>query len=371
VLSVTGFTPTRLRLRDVCTALFATSIPKSFEDMTSKEKASMPLTSRRLALAAALTFAFGAAVAQTASPAPLDFKTATINPEDLLDTNKTLLVPTAYVTLVTEGRVAAAKQSGFFQSGNASAKAAASYKVAGLDKAFAQQLAQAVLDDLVTQLRAAGYTVLTYADVKDRDVVKAAQRETSAGPMGLPTKTEGGNTLVTAAPSDEQHFKSSFAGGEFAEFMGGGKSRFADATLILPQYTFFAPQAWAEGSRGYKSVSAEVNVAAGMTLVSAGAYWMGQPKSRMMRGAPGVATRQFVIVSEKTGELSKTADTTPQTANAVSSLLSTLTGAGNIQSSSSEYLLSIDRDAYRAGVLNGARGFNAEVAKAAAAAAKP
>ena len=323
----------------------------------------------RLMLTLAVAGLASAAAAQTAAPVPLAVSTVVVNPEDLLDTNKTVVVPTAYVTLITDGRVAATKQSGFFSSGNNTAKASASYRVAGLDKAYAQQLAQAAQNDFVSQLRAAGYTVLTYAEVKERDFVKAAQRETEVGALGLPVKSEGGNNFVTAAPSDEQHFKSGFAGGAFAEFQSGGKSRFTDATLIIPHYTFASPQAWAEGSRGYKSVSAEANVAPGMNLSAASAHWMGQPRLRMMRGIPGVATKEQVInTTEKAGELAKSADTTPQSANALGSALSALTGAGNIQRSSGEYVLTIDREAYTAGVLNGVRGFNAEVAKAAAAA---
>lgn len=308
-----------------------------------------------------------APAAATAPPA-LQVSVNVVNPEDLLDSQKTLVVPTLYLTLLTEGKVAATKQSGMFSGGNATARASAAYKVAGLDKAFAQQLAKAAYEDFVAQLRQAGYTVLTYADVKDRDHVRAAQRDTAAGALGLPERSEGGNAFITAAPSDEQLFKSGFAGGEFSEFISGGKPRFTDATLVIPHFTFHAPQAWAEGARGYKSVSAEANVAEGMNMFQARAHWMGQPKSRMMRGIPGVATKAQVInVTEKAGTLSKVADTTPQAANALGSVLSVF-GAGNIQRSGSEYLLTIDREAYSRGVLNGVRSFNAEVARAAAAA---
>jgi hypothetical protein len=176
-----------------------------------------------------------------------------VNPEDLLDTQKTLVVPTLYLNLLTEGKVSASKSSGMFSGSNNTARASASYRVAGLDKAYAQQLAQAAYDDLVAQLRQAGYTVLTYADVKDREVVRAAQRDSEAGPLGLPTGSEAGNSFVTVAPSDEQLFRSGFAGGAFSEFQSGGKSRFTDATLIIPHFSFQAPQAWAEGNAGYKA----------------------------------------------------------------------------------------------------------------------
>lgn len=327
---------------------------------------------------AALTLpAAAAAAAAVPAPAPeasadtLSGKRATpmpvaveaINPEDLLGASKTLIVPTAYVTLVTDGRVHASKQSGILQRGNASAHAAANFKSRGLDKAYAQQLARAAQDNLVAQLRSAGYTVLTYADVKDRDVFRDAGRE-----GGQVTASEGGLNTLTVAPSDEQLFKSGFAGGQFSEFISGGKTRIGDATLLIPQYTFHAPQAWAEGSRGYSSVSATANVAHGMNMASARVSWLGQPVSRMMRGIPGVATTKPVInVSEKVGNLSAGTDASPTAGNALSSALSNF-GAGDIQRSVTNYELTIDREAYAAGVMNGVQNFNAEVAKVAAAA---
>lgn len=306
------------------------------------------------------------AAAQPASPA-LQVPVNVVNPEDLLDSQKTLVVPTVYLTLLVDGRVAATKQSGLFSGGNNSAKAAASYQVEGLDKAYAQQLAQAAYDDVVAQLRGAGYTVLTWADIKDREMVRSLARDTSTGPMGLPTVSENGNNYVIATPSDEQFFKKGLGGGWFAEFQQGGKNRFTDATLIIPTYTIHAPQAWTGTSAGYKTISAEANVAEGMNLWVANAHWMGQPKSRMMRGIPGVATKQQVInVTEKAGTVSKAADTTPQAANVVSGLLGALTGSGSISASSGLYKLAIDREAYSQGVMNGVRAFNAELAKAAA-----
>lgn len=307
-----------------------------------------------------------AATPSGARATQLALKVEVINPEDLLDSGKTVVVPTAYVTLLTDGSVTAVKRSSAFQSGDATARANASYRVSGIDKAYAQTLAKAAYDDLIAQLRQAGYTVLTYGDVKDRDFIRAAGREPAAS---LPTKSEGGNNFVTAAPSDEQHFVSGTFGGIFSEFTSGGKSKFTDATLIIPQYTFTSPQSWGESSGGYKSVSAEANVAPGMNLLAARVNWIGQPRTRMMTGIPGVATKQQVInVTEKAGTLEKSADTTPTTANALSGLFNSLSGSGNIQKTSSEYLFTIDRDAYAGGVMNGVHNFNAEVARAAASA---
>lgn len=325
-----------------------------------------------VALALALAVAIACPLsAEEAAPTPVKpvFNVNVVNPEDLLDFSRTIVVPTVYVSLLTDGRVSAVKQSGLLQRGSNSVGASANYRVQGLDKAFAQELAKAAYDDFVAQLRQAGYKVLTYADIRDRDFVKSAARQSGGGALGLPTSSDGGNNFAIAAPSDEQHFSSGFVGGVFSEFITAGKSRFADATLIIPQYTLLAPQAWAEGSRSYSSISAEANVAPGMNLLVASANWIGSPKVRVMRGIPGVATKEQVInVAENAGTLEKIADTTPQAANVVSSALSLLSGAGTIKKTSGEYQLTIDRAAYSAGVLAGVRGFNAEVARAAAAA---
>lgn len=300
----------------------------------------------------------------------LKFSVDEVNPEDLLDSNKTLIVPTAYLTVLVSGRVGVVQQSGMFQSGQASAKASVSYTVVGLDKPYLQGLAKQAQDHFVAQLRAAGYTVKTYDDVKDRDVFRSAARDTESAGALLPGKSEGGLNFVTATPTDEQHFKLSSFGGKFDAFTRYGKTLVTDATLVIPHYTVHAPQVWGEKSRGYKSVSAEVHTAPGMNLFFAEAVWSGQPKSRMMRGIPGVRTRQQVInITELAGTLRQTANTTPHAANALSAGFAAL-GAGNIQTQSSQTEFLIDRAAYSAGVMHGVTGFNAEVARVAAA-AKP
>jgi hypothetical protein len=289
-----------------------------------------------------------------------------VNPEDLLDHSKTILVPTTIVTVMSEGKVGAVRQSGLFQRGNATANANITFKVLGLEKAFLQELAQKAQDDLVAKLQGAGYKVLTYVDIKDRDFVKAAEREKFDNSFGLPVTSEGGVSYLNAAPSDEQYFKSGLGGGFFSSFLQYGKSLIPDATVIIPHYVIQAPQIWGETSRGLSSVSAEIKKMPGMNLSRASAYWLGAPKSRMMRGIPGVATKQQISdIAQNVGTLSQTADNTPQTANVLSSALSMLSGAGNVQRSSQDYAFQIDREAYLKGALNGIAAFNSEVAKSA------
>lgn len=294
-------------------------------------------------------------------------------PQDLRDYANTVVVPTAYVKFLVDGKVFVSKQGSALSTlggGNAnSVKASAKYKVNGMNKALAQEIAKKAYDDFVAKLRASGYTVLTYDDIKDRDYVKKAARDKGDAKWGLPVESPIGSSDVylVAAPTDEQQIKIGFTGA-FAEFISLGKPRFKDATVIIPTYTIVSPQVWGETGSSYSSISAGIKTAAGMNLQSASAMWMGKPKTRMGGGnMPGVVTKAAVInITEKAGELVKAADTTPTAANALSKGLSMLSGAGSISSNSADYVFNLDRSAYTAGALKGITDFNAEVAKAAA-----
>lgn len=284
-----------------------------------------------------------------------------VNPEDLLDYNKTVVVPTAYVKFVVDGKVGVSKQG----SAN-SVKASAKYRINGLDKALAQSIAKKAYDDFVGQMRAAGYTVLTWNDIKGRDYLQGIALAKAEPKWNLPLESPVGtsDTLLVAAPSDEQQIKIGFTG-PFSEFISMGKPKIKDATIIIPTYTIVAPQIWGETGASYATISAGIQTAPGMNLQAASATWMGKPKSRMMRGIPGVATKAPVInISSNVGTLSKT-DTTPAAANALSKGLSMLSGAGSISASSADYTFSVDPAAYSSGAMKGIAAFNAEVARVA------
>jgi len=307
--------------------------------------------------------------AAPAVAAPLSMAVNVGYVEDMASYGKVVVVPTAYVKLLVDGSVFVAKQGSALSAlgggSTNSVKSKANYKVAGIDKAFAQALAKQAYDDFVAKLRGAGYTVLTYDDIKGRDFVASAARNTGNADWGLPTETAVGarDTYVVAAPSDEMAFKIGFTG-VFAEFIKYGKPKFTDAAVVIPTYTINAPQAWGETGSGFNRIEASTTVAPGMNLQAASSPWMGAPKVRMGGGnAPGVVTKEPVInLTEIAGTLSKE-DTTSGTANALSKTLS-LFGGGSVTGNSANYTFTIDPAAYTAGALRGITGFNAEVAKA-------
>lgn len=307
------------------------------------------------------------------APAKKTLTVTAINPEDLPSYSNTVVVPTVYVKLLVEGSAFVSQQGGY-QIGKSSnaVKASAKYKVNGIDKKLAQEIARQAYDDFVAKLRAAGYTVLTYNDIRERDFVKGAEREKMDATWGLPVESSrnGDQTYIVAAPSDEQHFMSGMNGGVFNQFITWGKPKFKDATVIIPQYTITAPQVWGKKDASYSTISAAINAAPSMQLHSATAAWMGMPVVRIMHGIPGVTTNGAINISDKVGALVLAADTTPETANALSTGLSMLSGIGGIKQNSSEYTFTIDRNTYLAGALKGASDFNAQVAEVAVAAKK-
>ncbi|TAN73179.1 MAG: hypothetical protein EPN14_09995 [Gallionella sp.] len=313
------------------------------------------------------------------APASKSLAVTAINPEDLISYSNTVVVPTAYVKLLVEGSAFVSQKGGYQIGKSANAvNASAKYKVVGIDKKLAQDIARQAYDDFVAKLRAAGYTVLTYNDIRDRDFVMSAEREKADANWGLPVENSraGDQIYIVAAPSDEQHFMSGMNSGVFNQFVSLGKPKFKDATVIIPQYTITAPQVWGKADASYSTISAAINTAPGMQLQSATAPWMGAPVVRIMHGIPGLTTKGAIKISDKVGELVKAADeptaasTTANVLNAGLQGLALLTGAGTIKQNASEYTFTIDRNAYASAALRGAGDFNARMAEVAAAAKK-
>ncbi|MBL9189147.1 MAG: hypothetical protein JNK23_16815 [Opitutaceae bacterium] len=338
-------------------------------------KTMLSCASPHLRLAAlAVAVALATPLCSPAAPAPAvpEFKVGSSREKNFGD-SPVVIVPTIYLKLPVAGKVSVAKQgsalSGLGSSGGANTvRASAHYVVSGLDKALAQQLAKKVYDDFVARLRAAGYTVKTYADIAELEAVKKVERAKPDAAWGLPVEKDamGSNALLVATPSDEQSFKPGFGGAVLAPFQKLGKSTLGEGTVLIPTYVITAPQIWGEKGGGYKTISVGINAAPGMNLASANVLLLTQ------KGAWGDATLKSpaINISEQVGQLAMQ-DTSPGAANAISSALSVLTGTGKISGKSANYQFTIDPAAFEAGVLLGTGGFHAEAMKIIAAARKP
>src|SRR5207253_10244027 len=113
-------------------------------------------------------------------------------------------------------------------------------------KAELQQLAGRIETDIVGQLRAAGFTVLTYDDVK-QDVAGRARMAANTR-YGMPThdsRAFPGMDFVVATPADEQTLDYGLSG-PHANYFDAAKR--TGATLLLPEIYLTMPQLGASAS---------------------------------------------------------------------------------------------------------------------------
>jgi len=165
-------------------------------------------------------------------------------------------------------------------------KAHAKYYVLGLDKALLQGITKKLQDDLVTKLRAAGYSVLTYEDVKDIPDVHSHGLLKIDDRYGLPT---GGGlgapvTFVIANPSDPQAFESPIQG---PTWWLRGFAKEKDVTVIVPELTFTTPQMFGQSSSTEHEDSAGISTDPRMIFEGAKIYGM-TPKG----GQPSISVQQ-------------------------------------------------------------------------------
>ncbi|NOT08430.1 MAG: hypothetical protein HOP28_09520 [Gemmatimonadales bacterium] len=293
---------------------------------------------RHLALAAGLAIpAAGRALAQVPDLAPLEVN---VNGGKYLNDSKTILIPTVNLYLAIEGT---AWSTGKSQGNNVKTKG--KYAVRGIDKAWAQGLSRQIHDDLVGRLKAEGYTVLTYGDIKgDENVVSIGRRKADEH-YPLPKVGDKVMTIdyLLAAPSDEQAFKPPLQGPHWA-FRGAAKGH--DAVVLIPEYWILTPQMWGEKEEGYKRVSTSINIAPGMNLRAAW-IWFINPK----------AAGGTIQTKSETRNVTETAGTVSETG-------SNEIDAGWLKQTSASWKMTIDPTAYGAGVLRAAGAVNKAVIEA-------
>ncbi len=263
---------------------------------------------------------------------------------------KRIVVPTVNLKLLVSGTASAAAQSG----GN-SARVKSKFVVSGIDKEFAQGLAKKIQDDTIARLRDVGWEVLSYEDIKADEPVVKEERLKIDPAWQMPVEKIGGSLYVVANPSDEQNFDSSRLGWNLRKV---AKER--EAVVYTPTFNFSAPQFWGEVSRGYKSKTASINSAPGVTLPARGAYVAFL--NHKAAGGSIANNEMYVHVADDAGVLSEATDASPTFANALSKALATM-GGGWINSKVGFYGYTLNREKFEAGVLGTVTNFNTVVAK--------
>ncbi|MGZ8493304.1 MAG: hypothetical protein ACXWZS_13990 [Gemmatirosa sp.] len=273
-----------------------------------------------------------------------------------------VLVPTVLVRLATRGSLSVVNQGRYFQTDGQTVKAKGKFVVAGLDKEYAQSLARQLHDDFVARLRSAGYTVLTYDDVKDNPEVAGMKRYKPDDDYGMPT---GGppvskNTYVVAFPSDAQAIDPPFQG-----YAWGFRkvSKELDAALLVPEYVVDAPLLTGSKRHGVASRGASVSVFPEMMV---NAY---VPMATAKGGYGSIRLKSPLgDVADEVGQIGDAKDDSPKFANAIAAGLSELSALGtDLQSKSGIWGMKLNRPAYTAGVLRGGLSFNAAAVQAMAA----
>lgn len=239
----------------------------------------MSLPMRKFALCVSLVLAVSAA-AQSSAMKPFELNMDRVKVSTFggnFAQTKTYLIPTYTVQVSALGSVWA-------QAGRT--KAHGKYYVFGLEKSLLQGLSQKLQDDLVTKMKAAGYSVLTYDDVKSEPDVSGHGLLKLDDRYNLPT---GGGlgapvTFVIANPTDAQAFDSPIQG---PAWWWRGMSKAKDLTVIIPELTFTTPQMFSQSSSTEHLDSAGISMDPRMIFEGAKIYGM-NPKG----GTPAIQVQQ-------------------------------------------------------------------------------
>ena len=177
----------------------------------------------------------------------------------------TYLVPTTYLYIAARTKVGAGGTLG-------KVGMRATAYTDGLTKSGIQQLAAQMHNEIVSQLRAAGYTVLTFDDVR-ADVADKGRMPVNPR-YGMPTKDMRqfpGVDFFVATPSDEQAVDFGMMGPQ-ANYSRAAQR--TGATLLMPQVWLTLPQlsATASNAEGFTWRSSKAGITGSPAMKLAGAW---------------------------------------------------------------------------------------------------
>lgn len=205
----------------------------------------------------------------------------------------TYFIPTVNLRVSASGDVWAQQKNTVFKTNNS--KAHGRFYVKGLDKAFVQGLARQVQDDLVAKLRAAGYTVMTYDDLKGETDIAGHDRDKADPQWGLPIEGKENLDFALISPSDEQTFDVPLTG---PLFWMRGVAKDKQVIIIVPEITFEVPVMVGETESTYSTFKAGISVNPAMRLNGA-MVWVMDGKQRS--GTIQIQQHGKRLASEKAG----------------------------------------------------------------------
>jgi hypothetical protein len=305
-------------------------------------------------VALALMMLVGAlpAAAQQKAPKPgEDITYSLVGKLSKIEPQSTVIVPSALLHIAVDGDVWSINNGGMFSKGG-TARAHAKYFVVGLDKAFLQGLAVKAQEDLVERLRAAGFTVKTYADVGSAPEISAHDRFDVDKDYGMPTDERTGINYVIAAPTDEQVFE-----GGLRTYAWSMKNlaKAQGAYVLMPQYNFRAPQMWGEKGGGYKRNTASIELSPDLTMGFATMFTV----NAKQQGGYVRQEGENRLIAEGVGEV----DETSKSNYSLTGDKNVSFGAtyGEIKGVKASYRFAADRDKYAAGIMHAVTSFNKQL----------
>jgi hypothetical protein len=251
---------------------------------------------------------------------------------DLFNSSTTYLVPAAHLFVTANGNL-------WVRQGSAQAKGR--YFVEGLSKALLQGLAMQIQTDLITKLRAAGFTVLTFDDIKgEPDVLKRDLREPDDNPkyggMAVWRHGSGRAWYVVNTPTDAQLLKPVLQGPHWGL---RNVTKEKNALLLVPEYYFDLPQMIGEKEAGYKRDKAGINVTEALQLEHA-IVWLLSAKG----GGGTVQTKGAVTFADSVGKVTAGEETK--------------LNFGSWKKTVGDFDMTIDPTTFSAGILRGGYAFN-------------
>lgn len=221
---------------------------------------------RNLTRIAALFMVISGVIHARQSPPPfnINMDRVEITRKSNFAKSKTYFIPTVYL------RVMARTQSTIRSKDSSGASVKAKIFIDGIEKSLFQGLAKQVYDDLVAKVRAAGYTVLTYEDVKPE--LASMERMKVNGKFGFPTKLSDGASGVDFAivtPSDEQALDYGITGIIF-RYRDLAKKK--DAVVLVPDISFSISEVTGKTDSDIWGKSASLAVLPPMRLHAATVY---------------------------------------------------------------------------------------------------
>tara|TARA_R110002073_G_scaffold84612_6_gene201798 strand:- start:17811 stop:18839 length:1029 start_codon:yes stop_codon:yes gene_type:complete len=286
----------------------------------------------------------------------------------------TILVPFVEVKLQNWGTQGVVAETGGFGSKTQTAQARSTL-ASSVDPKIAQDLATKIHKDLIESMRAEGWNVITFDDVKDtkayqklkwekdEELGQGIKVEKKDGKfMGVGMADSSGNGFIIAVPEGQQFLKYGITGPAWAMRKVVKAEK---VNLFIPTYTINTMYFAAEGKKSLFGDRASAEVSSG-PLVSLGnvtAYYL-NPK---LAGS-GMAFKEKAYgknTGVAGGKLVSAKDTSPKAANALGAVFRAVGGAG-IQKNSSERVIESNDAEVEAEALKLAGAYNDVIARASA-----